>query len=96
MNGEPNARGGRLAVAAFGFAAATVLAAVARQVLGVTQRRSWPPPREAVTPGAAKAAATAFAARDVVRPRDAALDFAWSTAATIDPWVEGANFFPAS
>ena len=29
-----------------------------------------------------------------MRPHDAALDFAWSTAATIEPWVEGANFFP--
>ena len=27
-------------------------------------------------------------------PRDAALDFAWSTAATIEPLVEGASFFP--
>jgi cardiolipin synthase A/B len=29
-----------------------------------------------------------------MRPHDAALDFAWSTAATIEPWVEGVNFFP--
>ena len=28
------------------------------------------------------------------RPRDAALPFAWSTAATIEPLVEGVNFFP--
>ena len=28
------------------------------------------------------------------RPRGDALDFAWATAATIEPWVEGANFFP--
>ena len=28
------------------------------------------------------------------RPRDAALEFAWSTAATLEPWVDGANFFP--
>ena len=27
-------------------------------------------------------------------PHDAALDFAWSTAATIEPLVEGVNFFP--
>ena len=94
MGGGANTRGGRLGIAAFAFAAATVLAAVARQVLGVTQRRSWPPPPEAVTPKAAQDAATAFVARDPVHPRDAALDFAWSTAATIDPWAEGANFFP--
>ena len=35
-----------------------------------------------------------FAARDGARTRDAALEFAWSTAASIDPWVEGRNFFP--
>ena len=29
-----------------------------------------------------------------MRTRDAALDFAWSTAATIDPWADGVNFFP--
>jgi cardiolipin synthase A/B len=28
------------------------------------------------------------------RPRDAALEFAWSTAATLDPCVDGASFFP--
>ena len=28
------------------------------------------------------------------RPHDAALSFAWSTAATIEPWAEGVNFFP--
>ena len=28
------------------------------------------------------------------RPRGATLSFAWSSAATIEPWVEGANFFP--
>ena len=29
-----------------------------------------------------------------MRPHDAALEFAWSTAATIEPWAEGSNFFP--
>ncbi len=33
-------------------------------------------------------------ARGAVRPHDAALPFAWSTAATIEPWAEGVNFFP--
>ena len=39
-------------------------------------------------------AAAAFAARPDSRPRDARLEFAWSTAAAIDPLVEGRNFFP--
>jgi cardiolipin synthase len=67
---------------------------VFRQVLGVTQRPSWPPPPDAITAAGAEPATEEFAARDDVRPHDAALDFAWSTAATIEPWVEGKTFFP--
>jgi len=67
---------------------------VFRQVLGISQADHWPPPPDAVTPAGALAATAAFAARDGVRPHDAALDFAWSTAATIDPLVEGKSFFP--
>ena len=67
---------------------------VFRQVLGITQRPSWPPPAGAVTSAGAQAATEAFAARDSPRPHDAAFDFAWSTAATIEPWVEGKTFFP--
>ncbi|HEX5798605.1 MAG TPA: hypothetical protein VFY02_00725, partial [Gaiellaceae bacterium] len=65
-----------------------------RRVLGVTQRPSWPPPGDAVTPAGAQAATEAFVAREASRPHDAALSFAWSTAATIEPWAEGVNFFP--
>ena len=68
--------------------------AVYRQVLGIRQRPSWPPPADAVSSAGAQAATEAFAARPRPRPRDAALPFAWSTAATIEPLVEGANFFP--
>ena len=67
---------------------------VFRQVLGVSQEDHWPPPSGAVTAAGALAATEAFAERGGVRPHDAALDFAWSTAATIDPQVEGKNFFP--
>src|SRR5207342_3005440 len=65
-----------------------------RRVLGVTQRPSWPPPSDAVTPVDAQAATEAFVAQSGARPHDAALPFAWSTAATIEPWAEGVNFFP--
>ena len=65
-----------------------------RKVLGVTQRPSWPPPADAVTPAGAQAATEEFVARGGARPHDAALPFAWSTAATIEPWAEGVNFFP--
>jgi cardiolipin synthase A/B len=67
---------------------------VFQQVLGITQSPSWPPPPGSVTPSGAEAATEAFAARAGTRPHDAALDFAWSNAATIEPWVEGKTFFP--
>jgi cardiolipin synthase len=54
----------------------------------------WPPGSDAVTPGGAQEAAERFTARAGIGPRDAALSFAWSTAASIQPHVEGAEFFP--
>ena len=81
-------------VATAGLAAVVGFAALHRKVLGVTPRPSWPPPPDAVTSAGAQAATEAFGARDRARPHDAALAFAWSTAATIEPLVEGANFFP--
>ena len=73
---------------------ALLFVVVFQQVLGITQDPSWPPPPDAVTAAEAEAATEAFVAREGVGPHDAALDFARSTAATIEPWVEGANFFP--
>ena len=84
----------RQALAITGLVAAAAFVLVYRQVLGITQRPSWPPSSDAVTPDGAQAATEAFAARSGTRPHDATLDFAWSTAATIEPWAEGANFFP--
>jgi cardiolipin synthase len=75
-------------------ALALVIVVAYRRVLGVKQRPSWPPPVDAVTPAGAQAATEAFAARGGTRPHDAALPFAWATAATIEPWAEGVNFFP--
>jgi hypothetical protein len=75
-------------------ALALVFVVAYRRVLSVTQRPSWPPPVDAVTPAGAQVATEAFAARGGTRPHDAALPFAWATAATIDPWAEGVNFFP--
>ena len=85
---------GRRAAAIAGLALAAIFVAVYRQVLGITQRPSWPPPADAVTSAGAQAATEAFAERDGVRPHDASLPFAWSTAASIEPLVEGVNFFP--
>jgi cardiolipin synthase A/B len=74
--------------------AAAGLLVVHRRVLGIDQHPSWPPPADAVTPDGAQAATEAFAARASARPHDAALPFAWSTAATIEPWADGKHFFP--
>ena len=76
------------------LALAAPVFAVYRRVLGIEQRQCWPPPPDAVTPAEAEAATQALGARGGARPRGDALDFAWATAATIEPWVEGANFFP--
>jgi cardiolipin synthase A/B len=78
-----------------GLVALTGAAVLAhRKLLGIEQRDCWPPPADAVTPDGARAATEAFAARPRARPRDARLEFARSTAATIEPWVDGASFFP--
>jgi len=94
MTSDANRGWWRPILAGASVVAAAFFVLVFRQVLGVSQRDSWPPPPDAVTAAGALEATEAFAARDGVRPHDAALDFAWSTAATIDPWVEGRNFFP--
>jgi cardiolipin synthase len=84
----------RKALAVLSLLAAALFVLVFRQVLGVALSDHWPPRRDAVTGAQAQAATESFARRDGVRPHDAALDFAWSTAATIEPLVEGATFFP--
>jgi cardiolipin synthase len=94
MGRDVGRRAPRTALAVVGLVAATLFVAFYRQVLRITRRVSWPPPSDAVTSAGAKAATEAFGRRRGVGPRDAALDFAWSTAATIEPWAEGASFFP--
>ena len=78
----------------FALAVAGLAVVVHRRVLGIVQRPSWPPGTDAVTADGAESATEAFRTRREARPRDAALEFAWSTAATLDPWVDGSSFFP--
>jgi len=71
-----------------------VAALLLRQSIAVTESTSWPPPPDAITaPGAQEAT------EDFVRgsngTRDVGLDYAWSTAATVDPYPDGDAFFPA-
>ncbi len=84
----------RRGLAFAGLLVSAAFVAAYRQVLGIKQRPSWPPPPGAVSSAGAQAATESFAARPRTRPHDAALYFAWSTAATIEPLVEGASFFP--
>ena len=93
-------RSGSTARAAAGVGTGVAIAAgaavgyAARKVLGSPKHVSWPPPAGAVTAAGAQAATTAFVRRPGVRPHDACLPFAWSSAATIEPMVEGREFFP--
>jgi cardiolipin synthase len=82
--------------AALGAALAlgTLFGLVARKVLYSGRRPSWPPPPHAVTAAGAQVATESFGRRTGVRPHDAALPFAWSTAASLEPWAEGVHFFP--
>src|SRR3954470_16800422 len=72
---------GRRALALLG---AYLLVWLYRRVLSIPQRPSWPPLPDAITPDGALAAAS----------RGDSPQFALSAAATIEPWVEGENFFP--
>ena len=51
----------RQALAIAGLVVALAFVLVYRQVLGITQRPSWPPSADAVTPDGAQAATEAFA-----------------------------------
>src|SRR3954471_19542523 len=55
-----------------------------RRGLSTPQRASGPARADAIPPAGAEAAAS----------RGASPQFAWATAATIEPWVEGESFFP--
>jgi cardiolipin synthase A/B len=85
---------GRIALAVAGLAAFALFVGIFRQVIWLTEEDHWPPPPNAVTSANAEAATEAFARQDDVEAHDAAFDFAPSTAATIEPWVEGKTFFP--
>jgi cardiolipin synthase len=84
----------RPALAVVGILAAGFFFAVSRQVLAIVEKPSWPPGPGAITAAGAQVATQRFVADTDVRPADVGVPFAWSTAATIDPWPEGKNFFP--
>lgn len=62
-------------------------------LLAIDEELSWPPSPNAVTPEQAVVATADFAAEDR-DPMDISLEYAWTTAATIEPLAEGTEFFP--
>jgi cardiolipin synthase len=77
-----------------GIVVALLFFLVARRVLAIVQNPSWPPGRDAITAAGAQLATQRFAEMSDPKPADVGVPFAWSTAATLDPWPEGKNFFP--
>ena len=84
----------RPVLATLGLMFAAFFYIVYRQVLTISQKPSWPPTATAITAEGAQRATEQFAARSDPKPADVGMPYAWSTAATIDPWPEGKNFFP--
>ena len=85
--------GARRFLSGLGAAASLILVFALWQVLALEERPSWPPPDDAISATGSRAAIERFAASDP-RPRDTGLDFAWSTADTIEPLVDGNAFYP--
>jgi cardiolipin synthase len=84
----------RPVLAVVGILSAAFFFVVSRQVLAIVQKPSWPPGPTAITSVGAQLATQRFVARGDVSPADVGVPYAWSTAATIEPWPEGKNFFP--
>jgi cardiolipin synthase len=82
------------ALAIAGLVLAAIFFVVYQQVLTIVQKPSWPPGAGAITSAGAQAATERFVARSDAKPDQVGVPYAWSTAATIDPWPEGKNFFP--
>ena len=80
-------------IAVLGLVLAAFFFVVYQQVLTIVQKPSWPPGRGAITAAGAQVATERFVAGSR-KPDEVGVPFAWSTAATIDPWPEGKNFFP--
>jgi cardiolipin synthase len=84
----------RPVLAGLGLVFAAFFYVVFQQALTIVQKPSWPPGRNAITSAGAQLATQRFVARSDVKPADVGMPYAWSTAATIDPWPEGKNFYP--
>ena len=86
-------RGGGTVSGGLAVAATILVFLVFLRVLFVAEQDSWPPPPDAITAEQAQAATEQFVDGSP-RPRDVDLDYAWSSAATVEPWSEGSEFYP--
>ena len=84
----------RPVLAGVGLVLAGFFFVVYQQVLTIVEKPSWPPAANGITAAGAQLAVERFAARPDPRPADVGVPYAWSTAATIEPWPEGKNFYP--
>jgi phosphatidylserine/phosphatidylglycerophosphate/cardiolipin synthase-like enzyme len=84
----------RSVLAVVGIVFATLFVLIYQRVFTVAQKPSWPPGANAITAPGAQLATRRFDARSDPSAADAGLPYAWSTAATIEPWPEGKNFYP--
>ncbi|MGI9614587.1 MAG: phospholipase D-like domain-containing protein, partial [Acidimicrobiales bacterium] len=66
---------------------------VVGDLLEIEEQVSWPPSPDAIAAADAEATAEAFAA-EPSDPMDIGLEYAWTTAETIEVWPEGVEFFP--
>jgi phosphatidylserine/phosphatidylglycerophosphate/cardiolipin synthase-like enzyme len=73
---------------------AAVFAAAWWGVLRLAEPPSWPPGGSAVTAAGAAAETAAIAGRPHMNVSDLGMRFAWTTAATVEPLVEGSVFYP--
>ncbi len=76
-----------------GVGSALIVYFAFRQVVWVGEDVSWPPPPDAVTSSGSEAATVAFR-ESGSGPHDVGLDYAWSTAASVEPFAEGSEFYP--
>ncbi len=81
-------------LAVLGVGLVTVYALAWWGVLRMAEPESWPPPATAVTADGALEATADFLSRDDVTVNDLGTHFAWSTAASVEPLVEGKTFYP--
>ena len=63
-------------------------------VLRMAEPESWPPSPSAVTADGALAATAEFVSQEDATVNDLGTQFAWSTAATVEPLVDGESFYP--